>query len=55
MTKTQTAASKSKATYTVREPGMSYWWQGSTKREAKRELRKAKDAGLTRAIIVVQK
>lgn len=43
---------KSSKTYTVREPGMSYWWQGTSKRQAKRELRLALAAGLSRSVIV---
>jgi hypothetical protein len=42
----------SKKTYTVREPGQSYWWQGKNKAEAKRELKKAQAAGLKNAKII---
>lgn len=39
-------------TYTVREPGASYWWQGKGLANARAALRSAKAAGLTRAEII---
>lgn len=38
--------------YTVREPGMSEWWKGEGKKEALRQLKAAKNAGLHRAMIL---
>jgi hypothetical protein len=46
---------KSKTIYTVREPGCSYWWQGTSKKQAERELRKAKNAGLSKALVIAEK
>lgn len=45
----------STVTYTVREPGCSYWWQGNRKGEARKALRSAHAAGLSRATIYVER
>lgn len=39
-------------TYTVREPGASAWAEGLTEREAIRAQGEARDAGLSRAMII---
>lgn len=38
-----------RVTYTVREPGHAYWWEGYTIRQARKALREAHNAGLSRA------
>ena len=38
--------------YTVRQPGHSYWWQGTSKREAQKQLRLARSAGIQAVIYV---
>lgn len=38
--------------YTVREPGCSYWSQAATLAQARRDLRGARNAGLSRTVII---